>query len=153
MQFHSAAAPSGPTALSREELGRAEQSLLGQFPEAGAVLGSELTPGWGWQSWGVCFAQSTAWLWLSSSARAQGESAATGGLGRSGTGRQHCSQCCSSGNTKFLIVQTIMAKIPLLVSWCRGQEQTHSWEVQWLNCPMTADVQQCYWFVLFLKSC
>lgn len=32
------------------------------------------------------------------------------------------------GSTKLLIVETIIAKISLLVSWCR-QEQTHSWEL------------------------
>lgn len=148
MQFHSAAAPSGPACSEQGGTGESQSNpRWGSFPWPGAEqqrrAGLWAAPWLCWQCCRVllcCRQGSQPWLWQprlspggSHSTWAQGEVLLGEGwvCGRTGTGGSIApsSQCCSLGNTKLFILSTIIAKSSLLVSWCRRQEQSHSWEL------------------------
>lgn len=134
MQFHSAAAPAAQRGfLSREVLGAPRAAFLRQEQEQELCWALDKPLGCCWQRWCCCFVESRdAALALLSP---WGPSGLLGRGGVHGEGwhwKAALHQAPSAvpwGNTKLLTVSTIIAKISLLVSWCRGQEQTHSWEL------------------------
>lgn len=132
MQFHSAAAPPAQRGfLSREVLGAPRAVFLRQEQEQELCWALDKPLGCCWQRWCCCSVESRdPALALLSPGVPQGCWGGVGCRGRAGTGSIAASpQCCSLGKYQIINSFTIIAKIALLVSWCRGQEQTHSWEL------------------------